>query len=221
MAVAEGVHTFHGLVEISRCMSNGYGNAVVLAVFQELLVLQRFRCQRDNLDDIGIGFEPGKISRLDIFFGLGTFIGRTDERAFHVGAQYLGSALIVFPGLAYPLQGFLDAALFHGHRRRDKRRNARRRQGLLHGLQGLVIVIHGVGTGTAVDVFIDEAWYDEATVSVDKFRTHAGTELLARYDAPDVLFIHDDMSINDFVRQNNESVDDSFHIKFLLIVFTV
>lgn len=34
---------------------------VVLAVLQEFLfVLQCFRCQGDDLDDVGIWFEPGK-----------------------------------------------------------------------------------------------------------------------------------------------------------------
>ena len=136
-----------------------------------------------------------------------------------MSAQYLGAALIVVPGLADPAEGFLDASLFHSHRRRYEGRNARRRQGLLHGLQGLVIVIHSVDTGTAVDVFIDESRYDEAAIGIDEFRAHAGPELLARYDAPDILFIHNDVTVNDFVRQDNESVDDSFHVDFLLIVF--
>ena len=219
MAAAEGVHAVHGLVEIGRRVPDGHDNTVVLAVLQEFLVLQCFRCQGDDLDDVGIWFEPGKIGSLDIFFRLGAFVGRADERPFHMSAQYLGAALIVVPGLTDPAEGFLDASLFHSHRRRYEGRNARRRQGLLHGLQGLVIVIHSVGTGTAVDVFIDESRYDEAAIGINEFRAHAGPELLARYDAPDILFIHNDVTVNDFVRQDNESVDDSFHVDFLLIVF--
>lgn len=109
-----------------------------------------------------------KIGSLDIFFRLGAFVGRADERPFHMSAQYPGAALIVVPGLADPAEGFSDASLFHSHRRRYEGRNARRRQGLLH-IQGLVIVIHSVGTGTAVDVFIDESRYDEAAIGINEF----------------------------------------------------
>ena len=88
MAAAEGVHAVHGLVEIGRRVTDGHDNTVVLAVLQEFLVLQCFRCQGDDLDDVGIWFEPGKIGSLDIFFRLGAFVGRADERPFHMSAQY-------------------------------------------------------------------------------------------------------------------------------------
>ena len=88
-------------------------------------------------------------------------------------------------------------------------------------LGSALIVIHGVGTGTAVDMFVDEARDDKAAVGVDEFRAHTGSELFARYNAPDIFFIHNDMAVNNFVRQDNESVDNSFHVDFLLIVFII
>ena len=133
-----------------------------------------------------------------------------------MSAEDLRPAGVIFFCSFNPFQSSFNDTLFHGHRRRCKGRNARRRQGLLNRRQSLIVVIHDVGTGTAVNMFINKTGDDKTSVGIDEFRAHAGSELLTRDDAPYILFIQNNMSVDNFIRQDNQSVENCFHNKFLL-----
>ena len=200
MTQAAGVDDFHDLFIRRRAVSQRHENLMFPALLQKAFVLQYFRRYGNDLHDVGIGRNPGKIGSGEVSRRLGPLIGFAHEGSFQMGAENLSAALLAH-GLANAFQRPGHRFLRLGHSRRHKGRDARSRQGLPHRFQCLPAFVHHVGAGAAVDVLVNKARHDEAAVGVNQFRAHAGAELVPRHDFPYVLFIHQNMSRYDFIRQ--------------------
>ena len=66
MAQSAGVDDFHDLFIRRRAVSQRHENLMVPAILQKVFVLQYFRRYGDDLHDVSIGRNPGKIGSREV-----------------------------------------------------------------------------------------------------------------------------------------------------------
>ena len=127
-----------------------------------------------------------------------------------MSSQDPGAAVLLCP--ADTAEGPFDAGPVIGHGRRQEGRHPRLRQHRLDCRQSFFIFIHRIGTGTAVDVFIDESRHDKSAIGINEVGALAQVKSLAGHDIGNPIpFVQQNMSAHNGIGQDDHPIYNRFH----------
>ena len=151
------LYRLNSRIVIGRRVTDGHNNPGLPALGSKRIVRQFFGRKRNDFYNIFPRLYQFVISLTNVFLSLRTFFRRTDERAFHVCAQYPCAARLTSHRFPQGQQGVLHLIPFARHGRGQKARNAGLGLHCGHFHQPVHIRVHRVITGTTVDMHIYKA----------------------------------------------------------------